>query len=1216
MDSKNKGGNEVNTNGKTSPPQSTTPTTTTTTTTTSLSSSLVGNKRNESPTISSSGNQSPKSMENDNENEEDEVMEEEVDDNEENGNDEDAPHPFFDDDQVDNEDLNDPTIQNGINRKDETEEARKERLESIRLEKERLKQIREQQRKQLQELEKNQRQQLQEDKEKSANARLKYLLERTEIFTHFVSNSNNNNNTKKTKTKSPVLSSSSTSSNNNNNGSIVSSTPTKRGHITEEAEDEAIMNETMEEEEPHSFNFFTSNPPYIKSGTMRDYQIYGLNWLIQLYERGINGILADEMGLGKTLQTISLLGYLSEYKGIRGPHLIIAPKSTLSGWAKEFTRWCPFLRVVRFHGSKEEREDIKKNQLIFKKFDVCITTYEVAIREKSTFKKFSWRYIIIDEAHRIKNENSVLSKGVRMFNSQFRLLITGTPLQNNLHELWSLLNFLLPDVFSSSDDFDKWFDLANNTENQQEVIDKLHKVLRPFLLRRIKTEVEKSLPPKKEIKLFVGLSTMQKEWYKRLLSKDLDAVVVGAKGNTGRVRLLNICMQLRKACNHPYLFDGAEEEPYTTGEHLIDNSGKMALLDKLLKKLKERGSRVLIFSQMSRMLDILEDYMLYRGYKYARIDGSTESIVRENSIENYNKPGSDLFAFLLTTRAGGLGITLNTADIVILFDSDWNPQMDLQAQDRAHRIGQTKPVTVYRFVTENSMEEKMVEKAEMKLQLDALVIQQGRLVEANKNAKPEELLAMLRFGADDIFKSKSSTITDEDIDSILKKGEEKTEQLNSKVKDLAANPLKFQSDGNLYMFDGVNYKNSHSSAGYWAETLKRERKTVAGTVADEEITPAKPVIKRERRFNKPKQTPIYDFQFYPPRLTQLYEKENEAYNKKVEWYDQKDKGELPEEEEEPDFGDLSKEEQDLKERLIKTGGFGDWSKTDFRTFIRGCELYGRKAYQSIAEEVQTKTEKEVQQYSQAFWKKHSEVVDHEKLVARIEKGEERILKYKETQDSLNYKINKYKNPWVELKIQYGLKKNKNYNDEEDIFLVCMCHRLGYGAFEELKEEIRKSPQFRFDWFIQTRTCQELKARVDQLLKYIIKEHQEEVEAAKEAEKRKKEKEKLKLAASGVTVSKAKTESPNKTLGKRKDAPPSKPPAKPSKASAKSKPAPKSKTSTTTKPTTTNGRGKKKPVEEEPMEEEEEEEEVEEVEEEEEEEEEEEVKVPLKKRQVK
>ncbi|EGC28868.1 hypothetical protein DICPUDRAFT_4822, partial [Dictyostelium purpureum] len=1004
-----------------------------------------------------------------------------------------------DDDEVEEDD---DSIQAGLARKDETEEEKKERLESIRLEKERLKEIRAQQRKQLKELQNNQMAQLQEDKEKSASARLKYLLERTEIFTHFVSNSQQ---TKKKETKSPTLSS--------QNGSI-SATPTKRGHITEKAEDDEIMKGAIEEEEPHSFNFFTSSPPYIKSGTMRDYQVNGLNWLIQLYERGINGILADEMGLGKTLQTISLLGYLSEYKGIRGPHLIIAPKSTLSGWTKEFAKWCPFLRVVKFHGSKEEREEIKRNSLIFKKFDVCITTYEVAIREKAAFKKFSWRYIIIDEAHRIKNENSVLSKGVRLFNSQFRLLITGTPLQNNLHELWSLLNFLLPDVFSSSEDFDKWFDLAN-TENQQEVIDKLHKVLRPFLLRRLKSEVEKSLPPKKEIKLFVGLSSMQKDWYKRLLTKDIEAVMnPGSKGQAARVRLLNICMQLRKACNHPYLFDGAEEEPYTTGEHLITNSGKMVLLDKLLKKLQERGSRVLIFSQMARMLDILEDYMLYRNYRYARIDGSTDSVSRENSIDNFNKPGSELFAFLLTTRAGGLGITLNTADVVILFDSDWNPQMDLQAQDRAHRIGQTKPVTVYRFVTEASMEEKMVEKAEMKLQLDALVIQQGRLVEANKNAKPEELLAMLRFGADDMFKSKSSTITDEDIDSILKKGEEKTEQMNSKVKDLANNPIKFQSDGNLYEFDGVNYRNQHSSATFWADTLKRERKTVAvdedfSKMVTGQVRPS-PMVKRERRFNKPKQPPLYDFQFYPPRLTQLYEKETEAYNRKVEWYDQKDKekekaGNNPteiEDEEEPDFGDLNKEEQESKEKLLKSG-FGDWTKTDFKSFIRGCELYGRKAYQSIAEEIGTKTDKQVQQYSQVFWKRFEEVNEHEKHVLRIEKGEERILRYKEQQESLNHKISKYKNPWQQLKIQYGIKKNKTYNDDEDIFLVCMIHKLGYGAWEELKEEIRKSPQFRFDWLIQTRTPSELKQRCDQLLKYIIKEHQEEIEHQKELEKKKK-----------------------------------------------------------------------------------------------------------------
>ncbi|GAM25015.1 hypothetical protein SAMD00019534_081900, partial [Acytostelium subglobosum LB1] len=1034
--------------------------------------------------------------------EEDVAME---DDQEEQGDGEDAPLPFNDDDDD----------QAQTEKDDETEEERLARLEATRLEKERLKKMKDEQRKQLAELEKKQREQLMADSDRSQKDRLKFLLERTEIFSHFVSNSSAQHNHPPTKKKKK--------------GGDVAATPTKRGTaLTEKEEDDEIMKEAIDEEAPHSFNFFTSNPPYIKAGTMRDYQIYGLNWLIQLYERGINGILADEMGLGKTLQTISLLGYLSEYKGIRGPHLIIAPKSTMSGWTKEFKRWCPFLRVVKFHGNKEERAAIKNEQLVYKKFDVCITTYEMVIKDKAVFKKFSWRYVIIDEAHRIKNENSVLSKGVRLFNSQFRLLITGTPLQNNLHELWALLNFLLPDVFSSSDDFDRWFDLEK-TENQQDVIDKLHKVLRPFLLRRLKTEVEKSLPPKKEMKLFVGLSSMQREWYKRLLSKDYEALHgMGVKGGSGRVKLLNICMQLRKACNHPYLFDGAEEPPYTSGEHLVTNSGKMILLDKLLAKLKARGSRVLIFSQMARMLDILEDYMLYREYNYCRIDGSTDSQSRENYIEAYNEPDSKLFVFLLTTRAGGLGITLNTADIVVLFDSDWNPQVDLQAQDRAHRIGQTKPVTVYRFVTENSMEEKMVEKAEMKLQLDAVVIQQGRLVEQNKSASPEELLSMIRFGADDIFKCKDSSITDEDIDTILQKGEEKTQQITDRLKDLAKNPLKLNLDGNLYEFDGVNYRPQHDNFWGGTVTFKRERKPVEGNeeyMRSIGVLPSKPAPKKERKEKKikpPKQPTIHDFQFYPEELNALFEKETNAYVKKLEHYEKKD-ATADEEEVEPDFGDLTEEEVTKKDQLMLEG-FADWNRVDFRNFIRGCELYGRKAFDNITETVEGKTLQQVQEYAAVFWKRYKELTDYEKLIVRIEKGEERLIKYKETVEALDRKIAQYKNPWRDLKIQYGMKKNKTYNTEEDVFLVCKTQELGYGAWDELKEEIRKAPQFKFDWMIQTRTTQELKARCDQLLKYIIKEEQDELERKSEREKKKSGSSSIDSKASSPSTSTSKTES--------------------------------------------------------------------------------------------
>ncbi|KAM3197648.1 hypothetical protein ACQJBY_072988 [Aegilops geniculata] len=559
---------------------------------------------------------------------------------------------------------------------------------------------------------------------------------------------------------------------------------------------------------------------------MRDYQLAGLNWLIRLYENGINGILADEMGLGKTLQTISLMGYLHEFRGITGPHMVVAPKSTLGNWMNEIARFCPILRAVKFLGNPDERvgltsllfnyncyfswhvnytlllfdqNHIREKLLQPGKFDVCVTSFEMAIKEKNALKRFSWRYIIIDEAHRIKNENSLLSKTMRLFSTNYRLLITGTPLQNNLHELWSLLNFLLPEIFSSADTFDEWFQITGEND-QQEVVQQLHKVLRPFLLRRLKSDVEKGLPPKKEIILKVGMSQMQKQYYRGLLQKDLEVINAGGE----RKRLLNIAMQLRKCCNHPYLFQGAEPgPPYTTGDHLIETAGKMVLLDKLLPKLKDRDSRVLIFSQMTRLLDILEDYLIYRGYQFCRIDGSTGGQDRDASIDAFNKPGSEKFVFLLSTRAGGLGINLATADVVILYDSDWNPQADLQAQDRAHRIGQKKEVQVFRFCTEYTIEEKVIERAYKKLALDALVIQQGRL-SGQKTVNKDDLLQMVRYGAEMVFSSKDSTITDEDVDRIIAKGEETKAALDAKMKKFTEDAIKFKMDdtAELYDFDG------------------------------------------------------------------------------------------------------------------------------------------------------------------------------------------------------------------------------------------------------------------------------------------------------------------------------------------------------------------------------------------------------------------------------
>uniref|UniRef100_A0A804QK69 ISWI chromatin-remodeling complex ATPase CHR11 n=1 Tax=Zea mays TaxID=4577 RepID=A0A804QK69_MAIZE len=838
--------------------------------------------------------------------------------------------------------------------------------------------------------------------------------------------------------------------------------------MTEEEEDEEYLKEEEDALAGAGGTRLVSQPSCIK-GKMRDYQLAGLNWLIRLYENGINGILADEMGLGKTLQTISLLGYLHEFRGITGPHMVVAPKSTLGNWMKEIQRFCPILRAVKFLGNPEERNHIRDDLLQPGKFDVCVTSFEMAIKEKSALRRFSWRYIIIDEAHRIKNENSLLSKTMRIYNTNYRLLITGTPLQNNLHELWALLNFLLPEIFSSAETFDEWFQISGEND-QQEVVQQLHKVLRPFLLRRLKSDVEKGLPPKKETILKVGMSQMQKQYYRALLQKDLEVINAGGE----RKRLLNIAMQLRKCCNHPYLFQGAEPgPPYTTGEHLVENAGKMVLLDKLLPKLKERDSRVLIFSQMTRLLDILEDYLMYRGYQYCRIDGNT----------------------------GGLGINLATADVVVLYDSDWNPQADLQAQDRAHRIGQKKEVQVFRFCTEYTIEEKVIERAYKKLALDALVIQQGRLAE-QKTVNKDDLLQMVRFGAEMVFSSKDSTITDEDIDRIIAKGEETTAELDAKMKKFTEDAIKFKMDDNAELYDFDDEKDENKVdfkklvSDNWIEPPRRERKRNYSESdyfkqALRQGAPAKP---REPRI--PRMPHLHDFQFFNnQRLNELYEKEVRYLmqaNQKKDTIDGEDEDQL-----EP----LTAEEQEEKEQLLEEG-FASWTRRDFNTFIRACEKYGRNDIKSISSEMEGKTEEEVQRYAKVFKERYKELTDYDRIIKNIERGEARISRKDEIMKAIGKKLDRYKNPWLELKIQYGQNKGKFYNEECDRFMLCMVHKLGYGNWDELKAAFRMSPLFRFDWFVKSRTTQELARRCDTLIRLVEKENQEYDEQERQARKEK------------------------------------------------------------------------------------------------------------------
>jgi len=871
----------------------------------------------------------------------------------------------------------------------------------------------------------------------------------------------------------------------------------KQGRMTEKQED-AMLLESADGAGTHARGTRLTVQPASVTGSMRSYQLEGLNWLVRLFDNGINGILADEMGLGKTLQTLSLLSYLKFNRSFHGPHLVIVPKSTIGNWLRECERWTPQMMAFKFHGDKDTREQLRNTVLANGEFDICVTTYEIAISEKSAIRKIPWKYLIIDEAHRIKNETSVLSQVVRLFESSHRLLITGTPLQNNLHELWAMLNFLLPEVFSDADDFDAWFDPSASAALGEDFIGKLHRILRPFLLRRLKADVEKDLPPKKEVKLFVGMSEMQRQWYKNILSKNIDAL----NATANRVRMLNILMQLRKCVNHPYLFEGAEQPPFTNDERLVKNSGKLDLLDKLLPRLKKDGHRVLIFSQMTRMLDILEDYCFWREYEYCRIDGSTSGDARDEAMETFNAPGSSKFIFLLSTRAGGLGINLATADTVILYDSDWNPQMDLQAQDRAHRIGQKSRVVCYRFVTEGTVEEKIVERAQRKLYLDAVVIQQGRLVEQDKSASKEELQGMIRFGADAIFHG-TGAVGEEDLDALLTYGEQKTEQEHQKLTATVNSLANFSltagdKEKSLYDYQGQDFSEVAPDTGGAAafefiSLPKRDRKAnydVDGEFARQMNKPDGP-----RGPKLPKQQ-FQDFQFYDMvRLEELRQKEFDAWQRK---HERKAAGAAAEDEEEADG--LTPEEEAEKAELLKEG-FSDWTRKDFNAFVRGCETHGRENLADVAADIEGKTEAEVKAYARVFFERYTEIDNHDKIIKRIEAGEARIQRREEIADALASKVARTKNPWLALRINYGTLKGKLYNEEEDRFLVCMTNQLGYGQWDELREEVRRCWLFRFDWFIKTRTAVELQRRVDTLIKAIERENAElDADAGKKRKK--------------------------------------------------------------------------------------------------------------------
>lgn len=509
-------------------------------------------------------------------------------------------------------------------------------------------------------------------------------------------------------------------------------------------------------------------------------------------------ILADEMGLGKTVQTVAFMNWLRHDRQQQGPFIVVVPLSTIPSWAETFDNWTPDVNYVVYNGNEAARNTIREQELLVDgnprkaKFHVLLTTYEYILADSTFLNQIKWQFMAVDEAHRLKNRDSQLYNRLLEFKAPSRLLITGTPMQNTLGELSTLMDFLMPGVFSIEEDMDL------QSKEAGEKISQMTAAIQPYMLRRTKNKVENDIPQKTEKIIRVELSDVQLDYYKNILTRNYTALNEGAKGH--KQSLLNIMMELKKASNHPFMFPSAEER--ILGESprredilkgIITSSGKMMLLDQLLAKLRKDNHRVLIFSQMVKMLDILGDYLHLRNYQFQRLDGTIAAGPRRMAIDHFNAPDSNDFCFLLSTRAGGLGINLMTADTVILFDSDWNPQADLQAMARAHRIGQTKPVSIYRLVSKETVEEEVLERARNKLMLEWITIQRGvtdidakvlndKFAKAKAYAEPnssEDISRILKRRGEKMFQQSGNQkkLEELDIDAVLADAEEhRTEQ--------------------------------------------------------------------------------------------------------------------------------------------------------------------------------------------------------------------------------------------------------------------------------------------------------------------------------------------------------------------------------------------------------------------------------------------------------
>mmetsp|Transcript_4601 Transcript_4601/g.10378 ORF Transcript_4601/g.10378 Transcript_4601/m.10378 type:complete len:2557 (+) Transcript_4601:190-7860(+) len=547
---------------------------------------------------------------------------------------------------------------------------------------------------------------------------------------------------------------------------------------------------------------------YKNENKLRDYQVDGVNWLSSTYYKHHGCILADEMGLGKTVQIVSYLEHLFRVEKIHGPFLVVVPLSTVEHWRREFEGWTNMQCCIYHDRQRVWRDVLREYEWYYEdrphtpeylKFNVLVTTYDTLIGDFDVIGDVPWRVSVVDEAHRLRNVKGKLlecmkeisAKGTLKYGYQSRVLMTGTPLQNNTAELWTLLNFIEPSRFRSLEEFEENF---GNMANREQV-EALQRKISPFMLRRVKEDVAKDIPAKEETVIDVELTSIQKQYYRAIFEHNHAFLSMGS-AKSAAPKLMNIQMELRKCCNHPFLLDGVEsrelekrhEDLQLNGEldnktpeeqHDILNeygfvmtSGKMVLLDKLLPKLLVEGHKVLIFSQFVKMLDLISDYCEFRDFRYERLDGRVRGNERQKAIDRFETE-EDSFVFLLSTRAGGVGINLTAADVCIIYDSDWNPQNDVQAQARCHRIGQTKDVRIYRLVTSRTFEQEMFDRASKKLGLEQAIL--GTFGQDNDDDKPtsKEMERLLKRGAYALLEDENDEMgkefVAEDIESILEK---------------------------------------------------------------------------------------------------------------------------------------------------------------------------------------------------------------------------------------------------------------------------------------------------------------------------------------------------------------------------------------------------------------------------------------------------------------